>query len=269
MPETFIVANRKGGCGKTSTAVNISAYLAQSHDVLLIDLDPQAHATISFGIIPYGLTNSLYDVLIDRSTLQDTLQATSLPRLKVLPATRELAAAEMELANVRGREFFLRDRLVDLRGFDFVILDCPPSMGVLALNGLAAASRVLIPLQPHFLALEGLAQQMQTIYRVTNELNPALKLEGIIPTMVDGQTRLARSVIAEIAKNFGAEKVLPAIRNDVKVAEAPSFGQPLVEYAPNSRAASDYRQLADILLERYEPKENRARNGVRNPVQAL
>lgn len=250
--KTFIVANRKGGCGKTTTAVNLAAYLAQKHDVLLIDLDPQAHASISLGITPYALKTSLYDVLLGRLNIQEALLATGIPKLKVVPAVAELAAAEVELANVSGREFRLRDALAEVRGFSYVILDCPPSLGILTLNGLAAATRVLIPLQTHFLSLEGLAQQMQVIYRVTNELNPDLRLEGIVPTMVDAQTRLARSVIADVVKNFGEGRILPPIRTDVKVAEAPSYGQPLIQYAPKSRAALDYQCLAEVIMGRYD-----------------
>lgn len=266
---TFILTNRKGGCGKTTTAVNLAAYLSEACPVLLIDLDPQAQATISLGVFPYRLTTSVYQVINGQASVAEAALPTPLPNLHLLPASHDLAASEIELAGIQGREFRLRDALADLRYYRFILIDCPPSLGLLTLNGLAAAQRVLVPLQAQFLALEGLAQQMQTIYRVTSELNPELRLEGVIPTMVDAQTRLARSVISDVESNFGAERLLPSIRMDVKAAEAPSFGQPLLQYAPRSRAAEDYRRLAHALMDRHEPKITRPGHGARRPVQAL
>ena len=258
--------NQKGGVGKTTTAVNVGAALARAgRRVCMIDVDPQAHLTMSFGLDPSADVAGLYDVLVNDRPLGEATHAVN-DRLSVVPADTDLAGAEIELVTVIGRELVLRHALeAATEKYDYVLLDCPPSLGLLTLNGLAAADSVVIPMQPHFLALQGMAKLLETVRLVQQRMNPKLRVGGIALTMFDPQAKLSQEVINEV-ENFIAQAVdknLPwsnarvfktRIRRNIKLAESPSFGQPIFDYDPSSNGAADYRALADELIAAYETK---------------
>ncbi len=257
---SIAIMNQKGGVGKTTTAVNVSAALAATGQrVCLIDLDPQAHASLHLGVDPRPDSASVYDVLVGNAGLADVRQQVA-ENLWVVGSHLDLAAAELELAGVVGREIILRDKLEeDPDDFDYLFIDCPPSLGVLTLNALAAVEEVLIPLQPHFLALHGLSKLLETIELVAKRLNNRLHLSGVILCMYDSSTRLALEVSQDVDDFFrhaqsgrspwGDARIFQTrIRRNVRLAEAPSFGQSIFQYAPASNGADDYRHLADELL---------------------
>jgi chromosome partitioning protein len=262
---SIAIMNQKGGVGKTTTAVNVSAALASAGQrVCLIDLDPQAHATLHFGIEPQLEVPSVYDVLVRGARLQEVRRQIG-ESLWVVGSHLDLAAAELELAGIVGREVVLRDKLAeDDRPFDYLIIDCPPSLGILTINALAAIDEVFIPLQPHFLALHGLSKLLETLQLVQRRLNDRLKLSGVIFCMYDASTRLASEVSADVEAFFGGgqNSAYPwagtrifqtRVRRNIRLAEAPSFGQSIFQYAPNSHGAEDYRRLAEEILERAGP----------------
>lgn len=253
---SIAIMNQKGGVGKTTTAVNVSAALAATEQrVCLIDLDPQAHASLHFGIEPGSEMRSIYDVLIGDASLADVRRHVA-DNLWVVPSHLDLAAAEVELAGVVGREMILRDKLAeDNQPFDYLFIDCPPSLGILTLNALTAIEEVFIPMQPHFLALHGLSKLLETIDLVARRLNDKLRLSGVVFCMYDGGTRLAAEVSNDVDAFFreqdhrdtpwaGTQTFQTRIRRNIRLAEAPSFGQSVLQYAPGSNGASDYRQLA-------------------------
>ncbi|GAB5405803.1 MAG: AAA family ATPase [Aureliella sp.] len=259
---SLAVINQKGGVGKTTSAVNLAAALAdQGCRVCVIDLDPQAHASLHLGMSVMNEQTSVYDVLCGDASIADA-RVWVADNLAVVPSNLDLAAAEMELAGEVGREVILRDKLeLDDEDFDFLILDCPPSLGVLTLNALTAVDEVFLPLQPHFLALHGLSKLLKTIEIVAKRLNPSLHLSGVVLCMYESGTRLAAEVTRDVAEFLdvqsqsegvwaGAKFFETRVRRNIRLAEAPSFGQSIFQYAPASNGAEDYRSLAGEVLGR-------------------
>ncbi len=257
---SIAVMNQKGGVGKTTTVVNVSAALAEAgHRVCLVDLDPQAHATLHLGVEPHPDDPSIYDVLIRKTPVAEVRRQVS-ENLWLIGSSLDLAASEIELAGMVGRETILRDRLAeDSTPFDFMLIDCPPSLGILTLNALTAVREVFIPLQPHFLALHGLSRLLETIELVAGRLNSRLKLSGVVLCMYDSSTRLAAEVSQDVEAFFDAEhgqstpwadarSFSTRIRRNIRLAEAPSFGKSIFQYAPSSHGAEDYRRLAEEIL---------------------
>jgi chromosome partitioning protein len=240
------IANQKGGVGKTTTAVNLGAALAeQGQRVLVIDLDPQANATTGLGVDPRNLEYSTYDVVMHDTALEDCIEPSSVRNLFVCPATIDLAGAEIELVPAFSRELKLRRALQGIdEQFEYVLIDCPPSLGLITVNGLAAANEVLVPIQCEYYALEGLGQLLRNVQLVRTHLNPELEVTMILLTMYDARTRLADQVVAEVRAHFGARVCRSVIPRTVRLSEAPSFGQPITVFDPLSRGAVAYRELA-------------------------
>ncbi len=240
------VANQKGGVGKTTTAVNLSAALAEAgYRVLVVDLDPQGNATTGLGINARNLDHSVYDIILHDVPIEDVIEATSLRNLFVVPATIDLAGAEIELVPVFSRELRLKRALEPiLTDFDFILIDCPPSLGLLTVNGLAAATEVVVPIQCEYYALEGLGQLLRNVNLVTSNLNHELEVSTIIMTMYDARTKLADQVVTEVRDHFEARVCRNIVPRTVRLSEAPSFGQPIIVFDPSSRGAIAYRELA-------------------------
>lgn len=250
------IANQKGGVGKTTTAVNLAGELARyGRRVLLIDCDPQGNATTSLGIAKRSLDLTTYDVIMGLAGPGDAIRPTGRAGYDIIPASEHLAGAMVELTAVDRREWRLSDALGQLdQRYDRVLIDCPPSLGLLTLNALCAAGRVLIPLQCEYLALEGLAQLKGTIDRVQQHLNPRLDILGVVMTMYDGRTNLAQQVVEEVRRYFPQRIFNTLIPRSVRVSEAPSYGQLLAEYDPQSRAALAYHLLTEEVLRRLGEK---------------
>jgi chromosome partitioning protein len=246
------VVNQKGGVGKTTTAVNLAASIAASErTTLLVDLDPQANTTSAYDLAP--AERHVYDALIGECVMKDLVTATQLRHLHVVPAGRDLYGAEVELVSTANRERQLERALADLRDdYDYILIDCPPSLGLLTLNALGAADAVLIPLQCEYYALEGLAGLMETIELVRNEINPGIALEGIVLTMVDRRNNLSRQVSDEVRRHFGAAVFETVIPRNVRLSEAPSHGKPVLLYDAHSKGATSYLCLAKELLSRHQ-----------------
>jgi len=240
------VANQKGGVGKTTTAVNLGAALADlGHRVLIVDLDPQGNASTGLGIDPRNFDYSMYDVLLHDVALDDCIEPTSIKNLFLAPSTIDLAGAEIELVPVLSREHRLRKAIDPIReDFAFVFIDCPPSLGLLTLNGLTAATEVLVPIQCEYYALEGVSQLSRNVELVRSNLNPTLAVSTIVLTMYDARTKLSDSVVNEVRSHFGDLVCRVVIPRTVRISEAPSFGEPITVHDPTSRGAIAYRELA-------------------------
>lgn len=251
MATVFAFANQKGGVGKTTTAVNLGAYLAAAgQSVLLVDIDPQANATSSLGIDKYSLKTSIYDVLVNGVSFDEIIQLTNLMRLDLAPSSPALAGAEVELVGVQRREFLLQQALLQaLDRYDHILIDCPPSLSLLTINALTAAQNgVIIPVQCEYLALEGLSQLVQTIDLVRRTLNPSLSVQGVVMTMYDGRTRLSQQVVDEVRQYFGKRVFATVVPRSIRLSEAPSYGQPILTYSPQSAGSLAYESLARELV---------------------
>ncbi|HMC39450.1 MAG TPA: AAA family ATPase [Acidimicrobiales bacterium] len=246
LPRRLAVANQKGGVGKTTTTVNLGASLAElGYRVLVIDLDPQGNATTGLGINGRNLDASVYDVILHDVPIEDVIEPTNLRNLFVVPATIDLAGAEIELVPVFSRELRLRRALETIEAdFDFVLIDCPPSLGLLTVNALAAAGEVLVPIQCEYYALEGLSQLLRNVNLVKSNLNQRLEVSTIVLTMYDARTKLAEQVADEVREHFGERVCRNVVPRTVRLSEAPSFGQPVTTFDPSSRGAIAYRELA-------------------------
>ena len=251
MVKVIAVANQKGGVGKTTTAVNLAACLAkEGRKVLLIDSDPQGNATSGLGFDKRDVKKCIYDALINEVPMADTLKHTAYENLDVIPATIQLAGAEIELVSLINREGRLKNALERIKhDYDYVIIDCPPSLGLLTINALTAASSVMIPVQCEFYALEGITMLMNTIQLVQRNLNPALKLEGVVMTMFDSRTNLAQDVVEEVKKYFKTKMYKTIVPRNVRLSEAPSHGMPVIDYDSKSKGAQVYMELAQEVID--------------------
>jgi chromosome partitioning protein len=246
LPRIFAVANQKGGVGKTTTAVNMGASLAQlGRRTLVVDLDPQGNATTGMGLDTRNLETSMYDVVIHELPLEDCIEPTSVKNLFVAPASLDLAGAEIELVPAFSRELRLKRAVEAIRGdYDYVLIDCPPSLGLLTVNGLAAASEVLVPIQCEYYALEGLGQLLRNVDLVRRSLNPTLDVSTIVLVMYDARTKLSDQVASEVRDHFGDKVCRTVIPRTIRLSEAPSFGQPIIAFDSSSRGAIAYEELA-------------------------
>jgi len=246
LPRVIAVANQKGGVGKTTTAVNLGAALADlGFRTLVVDLDPQGNATTGLGIDPSSLENTTYEVLLQGVPMEDCVEPTEVRNLFVAPASRHLSGAEVELVPAMSRELRLK-RAIDavLDDYDYILVDCPPSLGLLTVNGLSAVSEIIVPIQCEYYALEGLALLTNNVELVRANLNPELEITGIVLVMYDGRTKLAEQVKNEVRAHFGSKVFRNAIPRNIRLSEAPSYGQPITVFDPSSRGAVAYRELA-------------------------
>jgi len=246
LPRVISIANQKGGVVKTTTAVNLGAALAEiGYRVLVVDLDPQGNATTGLGISHRNVEGSIYDVIMNDTPVDDCVEPTSVKNLFVCPATIDLAGAEIELVPAFSRELKLKRALQGARDdYDFTLIDCPPSLGLLTVNGLAASDDVIVPIQCEYYALEGLGQLLRNVALVKSNLNPELEVRGIVLTMYDARTRLAVQVEAEVREHFGPKVYRTVVPRTVRISEGPSFGEPIIVFDPSSRGAIAYRELA-------------------------
>ncbi len=256
-PRILVVANQKGGVGKTTTAINLGTALAAiGENVLIVDLDPQGNASTGLGLGAKDRKLSTYDVLMGDATLREAIVPTAIPRLHLVPSTMDLLGAELELANAKDRSFRLRDTLLSLEAdvmapqYDYVLIDCPPSLNLLTINAMAASHAVLVPLQCEFFALEGLSQLLRTVEQVRNSLNPSLSIHGVVLTMFDPRNNLAGQVIADVRKFMGSKVYETVIPRNVRVSEAPSHGKPVLLYDLKCAGSQAYLKLASEVIQR-------------------
>lgn len=263
-PRIIAIANQKGGVGKTTTTINLGAALAaQKYNVLLVDLDPQGNASTGLGVEARDREFNTYDLLLGEESLQDIVQDTDVERLKIIPATTDLSSADVELLTTKNRSQLLRkalrQRAMDAFDFDFILVDCPPSLNLLTVNAMVAAHSVLVPLQSEFFALEGLSQLVLTVREIRKVANTDLRLEGVVLTMYDKRNRLSRQVEEDARENMGDMIFKTVVPRNVRVSEAPSFGVPVIEYDPRSKGARAYVKLANELARKCDVKPGRRR----------
>lgn len=255
MGKAIAIFNQKGGVGKTTTNINLAACLAnRGKKVLILDIDPQGNTTSGIGVTKRNLKDTIYNILIDKDyDPRKAIIKTGVKNLDLIPASVDLAGAEVELVSMEGRESALKDGLDKIRGdYDYIFIDCPPSLGLLTINSLAAVDSVLVPIQCEFYALEGVSQLVSTIDLVKKSLNPKLEIQGVILSMFDGRTNLSIQVVQEVKKYFGNKVYSTVIPRNVRLAEAPSYGMPITEYDPKSKGAEAYGDFADEFLDLEE-----------------
>lgn len=252
MARIISIVNQKGGVGKTTTAINLGAYLAQlGKFVLIVDLDPQANATSGTGIDHRGLNQGVYEAMLGQARMKDIVQPSAHEGLRIAPATTALAGLNIELVEMERREFKLRESLLEIRNdYDFILIDCPPTLGLITLNGLVAGDEILIPVQAEYFALEGLGQLLETVQLVKDRLRPEIDVLGAVITMYDGRTKLSDDVLQELYKYFPNNIFRSVIPRNVRLAEAPSFGRTIVQFDPSSKGAKAYERLAREIIER-------------------
>jgi chromosome partitioning protein len=260
LARVIAVTNQKGGVGKTTTSINLSTYIAyEGYKVLLIDLDPQGNASSGLGIDCRRDNLSVYNLLIKAAQVEQVIQSTTIKQLDIIPANIDLAGAEIEIASQKEREYILRDTISDIKPeYDYIIIDCPPSLGLLTINALVAADSVLIPIQCEYYALEGLSRLLDTVEAVKKRLNSKLSIEGIAFTLFDGRTNLGIQVVDEVKKHFSKQVYRSIIPRNVRLSEAPSHGKPIALYDPKSKGAEAYKDLAREVI-----KRDQARKGFR------
>lgn len=250
MGRIIAIANQKGGVGKTTTAINLSACLAEAgQHVLVIDIDPQGNTTSGFGIMKDSVENTVYEVILQEVDIKDSIMKNVIDNLDVLPSNVNLAGAEIDLIDVENREYILKNSIGEIRDkYDFIILDCPPSLSMLTVNAMTASNTVLVPIQCEYYALEGLTQLMHTINLVKKKLNPSLKLEGVVFTMFDSRTNLSLQVVENVKDNLKQNIYKTIIPRNIRLAEAPSHGLPINLYDPKSSGAESYKLLAEEVM---------------------
>lgn len=258
MAKVIAIANQKGGVGKTTTAVNLSACLAtQKKKVLLVDFDPQGNASSGVGVDKEALSQSVYDVIINGVNMDETIVDTCVKNLFLCPTTIDLAGAEVELVSMENRNYLLKEAIESVRdAYDFIIIDCPPSLGLLTLNAFAAADSLLVPIQCEYYALEGLSMLSKTIQNLKMSLNPHITYEGILLTMFDPRTNLSNQVMEEVTKYFPDEVFKTVIPRNVRLSEAPGYGEPIISYDKYSKGARSYVKLAKEVLRNNQKKES-------------
>ena len=254
MGRTIVIANQKGGVGKTTTSINLSASLAKlEKKVLVIDMDPQGNTTSGLGVDKENVENNVYELLLGECEIEDSIIKEVYPNLSVIPSNINLAAAEIELIGIDEKEFILKKALDQVKEeYDFVIIDCPPSLNLLTINSMCAGDTVLVPIQCEYYALEGLTQLMHTIQLVTDRLNPDLEIEGVVFTMYDARTNLSLQVVENVKSNLNQNVYKSIIPRNVRLAEAPSYGMPITEYDSKSSGAESYLLLAEEVIHRGE-----------------